>query len=248
MFVELLKTAKEAALAAGEIISSTEGSEVKLEIKEGGASLASSVVTEIDLKAEAAILEILNPTIMKFNLGLLTEERTDNKTRFKKEYFWCIDPLDGTLHYGRGEPGYSVSIALVSKDGVPIIGVVYNPKDKNLYHAIKDQGAFKNDLPLKIDNSSEDLNTIPPAGAVMSAINTIEMAPAIFSKHPKQELGGGCLWDYAATSIIQSEAGGFNSDFTERPLDLNSTESVFMNEKGVIYCSSVELIKLVPKH
>lgn len=242
MFVELLEIAKEAALAAGKIIESTKGTDLELKTKEGGESLASTVVTEIDLKAQNAILEILGPTLKTYDLGLLTEESPDDKSRFEKDYFWSVDPLDGTLHYAKGEPGYSTSIALVSKDGLPIIGVVYNPITNDLYHAIKDQGAFKNGNPLTIKTNNTELNQIPLAGAVMMAINTIELAPALFIKKPKEALGGGSLWDYAATSIIQSEAGGFNSDFYQVPLDLNRKDCTFMNHRGVIYCSSRDLL------
>ena len=42
-----------------------------------------------------------------------------------------------------------MSIALVSRDGIPVIGVVYDPVTQTLYHAIKDQGAWRNDLALK---------------------------------------------------------------------------------------------------
>ena len=61
---ELLEVAKKAALAAGKIISSKQGSKIKVESKEGGENIASCVVTEVDLQAEAAILEVLNPCLV----------------------------------------------------------------------------------------------------------------------------------------------------------------------------------------
>jgi len=242
MFAELLDKAKEAALAAGKVISSVDGSTLELIGKEAGASEASNALTEIDLKAEKAILEILNPTIEKYDLGLLTEESPDDNSRFEKEYFWCIDPLDGTLQYSKGETGYAVSIALIKKDGTVVIGVVFDPANKNLYHAIKGEGAFKNDNPFKVIESPGELNEIPIAGAVMMAINTIELAPAVFIKPPKKSLGGGCIWDYAATSLISFEAGGFNCQHNGEPFDLNPKESLYMNKVGTIFSSSKSLI------
>ncbi|MBD66260.1 MAG: inositol monophosphatase [Halobacteriovoraceae bacterium] len=260
--------AKKAALAAGRIIQNADRSELEVEKKEGGSNLASQVVTEIDLQAQAAILDILSPTLKKFDLGLLAEESNDDGSRFIKDYFWCIDPLDGTLAFSRDEDGYSVSIALVSRDGTPIIGVVYNPRTNSLYHAIKGQGAFKNDKAfnvenknnkltllydqsfLKIENYDEEIEKLenlakeqelegiehsPLGGAVMNAITTIELAPALYYKHPKKELGGGSIWDFAASSVIHSEAGGQNSNFYGDPLDLNRADSSFMNHEGVIF-------------
>ncbi len=107
-------------------------------------NLASQVVTEVDIKSQEIILKEIEPTISKYNLGLLTEELSDDKSRFEKNYFWCIDPLDGTLPFTEGQEGYSVSIALVAKDGTPVIGVIGNPITKDIYHAIKGVGVFKN--------------------------------------------------------------------------------------------------------
>ena len=144
--IKLCEIAKTAALSAGSIIANKQGSQIELHAKEGGENIASCVVTDIDLAAEAAILALLTPTQQEYELGLLTEESTDDSSRFDHDYFWCIDPLDGTLAFSRDEDGYSTSIALISKIGKPIIGVVYNPRSNTLYHAIKNQGAFKNDM------------------------------------------------------------------------------------------------------
>ena len=276
---ELCEIGIKAALSAGDIISGQQGSDVSLNSKEGGENIASCVVTEIDLKAEEAILNILKPSLKVFDLGLLTEESTDDSSRFSHDYFWCIDPLDGTLCYSKDEDGYSTSIALISKDGNPIIGVVYNPRSKDLYHAILGQGSFKNREPLKINSNSnkltllydqsylkhpeykeqienlkqnldsqglKELNIHHLGGAVMNGITTIEMAPAIYFKFPKSVLGGGSIWDFAASSIIQTEAGGFNSNYQRAPLDLNRKDSTFMNHEGVIYSSSENLLEIIP--
>jgi len=278
---ELSQLAKKAAFEAGKIISGAKGKKVSTQSKKGGENIASQVVTEIDLKAENAILNILEPTLKNFNIGLLAEEGSaENTCRFEKDYFWCIDPLDGTLCFSRDEDGYSTSIALVSKSGTPIIGVVYNPRSQTLYHAIKDQGAFKNDslfsikpqskvLTLLFDQSytkhpqfEEQVDALKQnlkkigltelklhhlGGAVMNGISTIDLAPALYYKFPKKNLGGGSLWDFAASSVIQSEAGGINSDYHNQPLDLNRSDSTFMNHKGVIYASSENLLGLITR-
>ena len=104
------------------------------------------VVTEVDRKAQEIILNALKPTFELYDLGLLTEESEDDNSRFQKDYFWCIDPLDGTLSFIESSPGYSVSIALVSRNGVPQLGVIYDPLEKVLYHAMIGQGAFRNGI------------------------------------------------------------------------------------------------------
>ncbi len=149
----LCRTAIEAAQQAGELIREYTNKNIEVKNKEAADSLASQVVTEVDVKAQKVILDILSPTLSEYDLALLAEESTDDKSRFQKDYFWCIDPMDGTLAFTEKTPGYAVSIALVSKTGESVIGVVFDPSTKNLYHAINGQGAFKNNQPWHPDLS-----------------------------------------------------------------------------------------------
>ena len=110
-----------ASSLASDLIKEGSRSNIVKQKKKGGDTLASQIVTEIDFKSQEIILDILKPSIKNFNLGLLTEEFTDDETRLSKDYFWCIDPLDGTLWFTEGTPGYAVSIALVSKKVIPLL-------------------------------------------------------------------------------------------------------------------------------
>lgn len=156
----LLQIAIKAALKAGEIIRNNSDRDIALERKEGGTSYASQVVSEIDRAAEAAILKELVPSCATYDLGLLSEESSDDGGRHEKDYFWCIDPLDGTLCFLNKFPGYSVSIALVSKSGRPQIGVVYDPSRQNLYYAAKGLGAFKNGEPWQPEAKNDYLSYV----------------------------------------------------------------------------------------
>ena len=130
-----------AATEAGRMIAESRPETV--EYKEGAESLATQVVTEIDRRSETIILDALAPTFERFDLGLLSEEQEDDGGRLIADYFWCIDPLDGTLPFIQGTPGYAVSIALVRRDGKPQIGVVYDPVESVLLHAIAGGGLFR---------------------------------------------------------------------------------------------------------
>ena len=147
---ELADLAILAASKAGQMIARSRPREIQykdMQHAAGGESLASQVVTEIDRHSEDIILDILTPTLERFELGLLTEEQDDDGSRLTNDYFWCIDPLDGTLPFIEGSPGYAVSIALVSSDGTPMIGVVSEPVEATVFHAILEVGAFRNHRP-----------------------------------------------------------------------------------------------------
>jgi fructose-1,6-bisphosphatase/inositol monophosphatase family enzyme len=154
---KLTEIAVYAAKKAGGVITDFSKKEIEVEHKEGGHTYASQVVTEVDRKAQDAILEILNPTCEEHDFALLTEESEDDHSRFQKEYFWCVDPLDGTLPFTKKEPGYSVSIALVSKCGKPQIGVVYDPVHDVLWEAAIGRGVKKNHQPWMMNSNSDVL-------------------------------------------------------------------------------------------
>ena len=141
---QLLQLATEAALKAGKLISRVDRRSLQVHSKQAGSSLSAQVVTQVDLDSQAIILEILEPTIEQYDIALLTEENASEESvathaRFKKDYFWCIDPLDGTLPFIEGGDGFAVSIALVDVAGKPIIGVVHNPSTGDIYQAINAQ-------------------------------------------------------------------------------------------------------------
>jgi fructose-1,6-bisphosphatase/inositol monophosphatase family enzyme len=151
---QLLTTALRAAESAGQMIARSRPKRV--ERKAGGESLASQVLTDIDEQSQQIILDTLSPTLERFDLALLTEEREDDGSRFEKEFFWCVDPLDGTLPFIDNIPGYAVSIALVSRNGTPQIGVIYDPVEHNSYHAIRGKGIYLNGKPWRAPQRSQD--------------------------------------------------------------------------------------------
>jgi fructose-1,6-bisphosphatase/inositol monophosphatase family enzyme len=262
-----------AAISAGKIIQQYMNEDVSVEQKKGGASYASQVVTAVDRACETAILSHLLPTCDEFGLALLSEETEDDGSRFEEDFFWCIDPMDGTLAFINKQPGFSVSIALIAKDGTPYIGVVFDPSTDTLYHAIKGNGAFKNGTPLEIKNTNDHLTyvtdrklkdtprvteiesllnkniknlnlkgvkEIAGAGAVLNGIFVLENGPALMLKFPKKEIGGGSVWDFAATACIYQELGLPATNFEGERLDLNKKDGTFMNQEGVFYANLID--------
>lgn len=110
---------------------------VHIEKKEGLRG-ASQVVTHVDREAEARIVASLRAISDGLDIGLLTEEQPDDGSRLTSEFFWSIDPLDGTLPYLESRSGYAVSVALVSRAGTPVLGVVYDPEREEVYSATRD--------------------------------------------------------------------------------------------------------------
>lgn len=144
----LCQTATTAAVEAGEYIETQLDKHYDNTHKEGGHSLASQIVTAVDIKAQEIILKHLHDTMQSHDLGLLTEEAADDQSRLGKPYFWCVDPMDGTLPFTERQTGYAVSLALITNSGDPVIGVVYVPDLAQCYTSIKGAGVWLNDKPL----------------------------------------------------------------------------------------------------
>ncbi|WP_298533424.1 inositol monophosphatase family protein [uncultured Algibacter sp.] len=178
----LSKVAIKAAKSAGELINTYNNSTVSVLRKKGGNSLASQIVTEVDFKSQELILKILEPTLNRFDLALLTEESHDTKTRLEKDFFWCIDPLDGTLLFSESSFGYSISIALISSKGIPLLGVIYEPIKGNLYHAIQNKGAYKNNIPWSLKSN---LETKPLQFYYNKSLKNTKVFPKILKKLEK---------------------------------------------------------------
>ncbi|MFK7925819.1 MAG: 3'(2'),5'-bisphosphate nucleotidase CysQ [Bacteroidia bacterium] len=176
---QLSNIAIKAALSAGKVIQKYMNAEVSVEKKTSGTSYASQVVTVVDRECETVILSHLLPSCEEFDLALLSEETEDDASRFEKDFFWCIDPMDGTLAFINKRAGFSVSIALVAKDGTPYIGVVYDPSTDTLYHAIKGKGVYKNASPWESKHTNDHftyvtdrkLKDTPRADEIESLLN-----------------------------------------------------------------------------
>ena len=154
---ELCQVAVDAARSAGEIIQTHLNKEIVVSHKEGGDTLASQVVTEVDRMAEEAIVASIKPISEKHDIAILTEETPDDGSRFEKDYFWSIDPMDGTLAFVEKKPGYAVSIGLVGREGNPVLGVVYDPSLDVLWQAVKGLGVFRNGEAWKTNQQSDML-------------------------------------------------------------------------------------------
>ncbi|MHC5068230.1 MAG: 3'(2'),5'-bisphosphate nucleotidase CysQ family protein [Planctomycetota bacterium] len=120
---------------------------VAVEHKAAATSRASAVVTAVDRAVEDLILERLAPSLIDGDIGVLAEERTDGGSRLQAAAFWAIDPIDGTLPFIEGRPGYALSIALVRRDGTPLVGVVCDPRRRELLVAQRGVGVWRNGQP-----------------------------------------------------------------------------------------------------
>lgn len=142
---------EEIAKIAGDAIMEIYKKEFNIEYKDD-----KSPLTEADTKSNEIICDAL--TRLYPDIPILSEENKEVEYDERKdwEYYWCIDPIDGTKEFIKKNGEFTVNIALIKKD-TPVLGVVYAPALGDMYKSKKGDGAFKNaqQLPLEVNETPE---------------------------------------------------------------------------------------------
>lgn len=147
-----------AALDGGKAILKVYESDFAIEHKDD-----KSPLTEADKQAHQAIAKELDTT----DYPVLSEEGRDIPYEERKnwEYFWMVDPLDGTKEFIKRNGEFTVNIALIH-DQKAVMGVIYVPVKDELYLGINGVGAYKVEDYSKKEGQSirewmADMNKLP---------------------------------------------------------------------------------------
>jgi len=193
-----------------------------------------SPVTVADRGAEQLVRELVTrhfPTD-----GFLGEEFGDQPG--ESGYRWIIDPIDGTKSFVRHVPIWATLIGLEYK-GEQIAGVVYIPCFRQMYRALRGDGAYLDDCRIRVS----DVDKLSNAQLCYSSFGWFRKngKEAIFhdlyEKTGRQRGFGDFYgftlvaqgsadimiehgvhpWDVAATKVLVEEAGGRFTDWTGNP-------------------------------
>ena len=150
------------------------------------------------------------------------------------KYTWVCDPIDGTIPYVMGVPTNVFSLALVNAEGMPVVAVVYDPYMKRLFSAVKNGGAFMNDVPIHVNHLADMSKTlIGNSGGRSNVLRAAEFKGAVIAACYRPVIlssviyeamfvavgqlaatvfpGAGCH-DVATAKLIVEEAGGKVTD------------------------------------
>ena len=122
---DLKNISKEVLIKAAQIAIKFKKKELNVQYKTKG-----QPVTDADLEIDKFLRNFYK--LKTPNFGWLSEETYDDGSRFNSEYFWCLDPIDGTRSFIYGKPEYTISLALI-KNSIPILGFVINPETKEFF-------------------------------------------------------------------------------------------------------------------
>ena len=138
---KLILTTILAAKRAGEAILDVYGSDFTVEQKDD-----KSPLTLADKRSNEIIENVLEQTVTVNNstVPILSEEgrETPYDERKKWEYFWLVDPLDGTKEFVKRNGEFTVNIALIHRHK-PVLGIIYIPVKDVFYFAALNFGTYK---------------------------------------------------------------------------------------------------------
>jgi myo-inositol-1(or 4)-monophosphatase len=219
-----LAVAEQAARAAGSILTRYFHEGVTMRSKD-----ISNLVSDADIEAERAIVEVIRQTFPGHEILGEEEQRGDAGA----EHLWIVDPLDGTNNFAHKIPHFAVSIAYY-RAGQPQCGVVFNPIRDEWHTAVRGQGAIRDGRRMQVADHTRLDEALVGVGfyydrdvmmdATLAAIADLKRSRI----HGIRRFGTASLdlcmvglgqfgayfeytlspWDFAAGRLIVEEAGG----------------------------------------
>lgn len=202
-----------------------------------------SPVTKADREAEACIEARLAELVP--DVPMLAEEAVEAgriPDLNGRDYFWCVDPLDGTKDFVAGKGDFTVNIALMHNNA-PLIGVVYTPYNGEMYIGSVPDGATRwledseNEKGIQVRRPpAEGLDVVASSShgdtsrqeAFLdqfkvrklikrgSSMKICAIAAGKADLYPR--FGPTCEWDTAAAHAVLQAAGGDITQIDGQPL------------------------------
>jgi histidinol-phosphatase len=205
----------------------------------------SSPVTAADRETEQALRTALQEAFP--GDGFLGEEYGDSPGT--TGYRWILDPIDGTRSFVRDVPLWATLVGLEYK-GEMIAGVVDAPALGHTYHALRGNGAYRNERRIRVSDQADlaksivyysSLSWFLKAGKEQNFLSLVRqsekqrgygdwygfMLVAQGSGEVMVEHGVHA-WDVGAIAPIVEEAGGRFSDWDGK-LDIHAPDTLATN-------------------
>lgn len=221
---ELVERIADVVRICGDIILNANRSDSFVSSKEGHGNF----VTVYDKKVQTELQTRLSSILPE---AAFVGEEEDIHEDIHEGYAFVVDPIDGTANFVRDFKGSVISVGLL-KDGEPYIGVVYNPYLDEMFTAKKGKGAYLNGRKIHVsDHSLSEGLVLFGTAPYYKELNDLafKMAHHYFKQALDLRRTGTaaldlCIiaagraelyfelilqpWDYAAGSVILTEAGG----------------------------------------
>jgi len=198
------------------------------------------LVTNADIASDEIIIQSIRDKFPDHQI-LAEESHPDlAKIEHNDTPLWIIDPIDGTVNYAHYHQQVAVSIAYCVKGQVQV-AVVYCPFQAEMFSAIRNQGAWLNDQPIRCGDKKQMEKALIATGFPYDKRGKLPQLMSYLAgilEHcaDVRRLGSAALdicwvamgrldgyyesvsvWDCAAALLIASEAGAKCGHFVDVP-------------------------------
>lgn len=245
---------------AAKIMLSADADRLQVKQKDGSANF----VTEYDVKVQHFLQNEFSALIP--GCAFLAEEEGESENPLSDAYTFIIDPIDGTTNFMLGRRASCISVALL-KDQKPVYGAVYDPYSDRYYSAMPGKGAFCNEQPIHVSNRPAFAGVALLGSAPYQKERTgravAEIAYELLMQFADlRRIGSAALeicsvacgeaesycepilspWDFAACSLILTEAGGRVTDFNGNPIRYDHPTPV-LAATSTVYDTILSIVK-----
>ncbi|GEL08880.1 inositol monophosphatase family protein [Salisediminibacterium halotolerans] len=207
------------------------------------------LVTEVDKSIETFFAD----KIAKQYPGhrLMGEEGSFKDIHDLNGIVWILDPIDGTVNFVHQRTGFAISIG-VYQNGEPLVGIVYDVIQDEMFSSVKGQGAFLNGVRLadlyesRLDRSLISFNSgwvlqdrrlealIEQARGMRSyGAAALEIAYVACGRLDAYISFNLAPWDIAGGCAILREVGGVASDYEGKELSFMGKGTFLAANPGV---------------
>lgn len=188
---------------------------------------------------------------------LLSEEGYGDTIHTIQGTIWIIDPIDGTMNFVHQKENFAISVGIYH-EGIGEIGIIFDVMNNNLYSAIRDGGAYKNDRklePLKQElelseaiiclnhhwltpNSLVDEQVLQRLIKDVRGTRTYGSAALEFV-HVAEGSADGYItmglepWDVAGGRVLINEVGGVLTNVIGQPVDTLKRSSILVCNEAI---------------
>ncbi len=249
-WIEVDLKVKEWVREAGQLIKNSFSKTLTIQTK----SNPNDLVTEVDQSIEQFFINKIREAYPHHKI--VGEEGFGDQLITEEGIVWIIDPIDGTMNFVHMQRNFAISIGIY-EDGVGQIGIIYDVIQDELYHTIKNNGVYMNDVALKPLEEVEVSQAIIGMNATWvtenKRIDPSILGPLVKDVRGTRSYGSAAIelasvaagrldahislrlapWDFAAGKILVEELGGVVTDLRGNPLKMLEQNTIIVSKPGL---------------
>lgn len=224
------------------------------------------IVTAADREAESFIVAEL---LKRFPTHHIVGEEGGGQGAPLAEatHHWYVDPIDGTVNFASKLPHFCTSIALTTPERDILLGLVFDPSRRELFTAIRGEGAWLNGKPLKVTRTRELVDAVITSGFPYDKHenpdnNLREWGSFLTKIRGERRLGSAALdlcyvaagrldgywekdlktYDVMAGLLLVTEAGGRVSDYQGQPKPQRQERGRYVASNGLLHPAMLQVL------